>query len=99
MSKANFIYNGNQTTIQCTENESLKELFKKFLIKANIENKKIMYLYNGNKIDDENKTVEQITKDKSFSILAFDVENASANSKIIAQSTEVICPECKCCVY
>ena len=47
MSNANFIYNGNQTTVQCQENESLKEIFKKFLIKANIEDKKIMYLYNG----------------------------------------------------
>ena len=99
MSNANFIYNGNQTTVQCQENESLKEIFKKFLIKANIEDKKIMYLYNGNKIDDENKAVEQITKDKTFTILAFDADNVPINEKVITKSNEVICPECKCCAF
>ena len=99
MSIANFIYNGNQTTVQCKENEILKQLFKKFLTKASIEGKEIIYLYNGNKIDDENKTVEQITKDKSFTILAFDVDNMPKDEKVITKSNEVICPECKGCAF
>ena len=99
MSSANFIYNGSQTTILCKEKDNLKELLKKFTNKANIKDKKIIYLYNGNKITDENKTIEQITEEKSFTILVYDADNFSVNKNIITQSTEVICPECKCSAF
>ena len=95
MSFANFVYNGNQTSIHCKETDSLKEVFNKFTIKAKILDKKMIYLYNGNKISDENKTVEQITNEKSFTILAFDAESGAANTNKITQSTDVVCPECK----
>jgi len=68
MSEANFIYNGNQAIILCQKKESLKEIFQRFKNKLNIENKEIIYLYNGNKITDENKTIEQIFHTKSFNI-------------------------------
>ena len=56
----------------------------------------MIYLFNGNKITDENKTVEQITNEKSFTILAFDAEYKATNTNKIEQSTDIICPECKC---
>ena len=33
MSFANFVYNGNQTSIHCKGTDSLKEVFNKFLLK------------------------------------------------------------------
>jgi len=96
MSEANFIYNGNQTLILCKENDSLKEVIQKFKNKINIENKEIFYLYNGNKLSDENKTIEQIFHKKAFNILVYDTDDASTNTNIKAYSKEVICPECKC---
>ena len=96
MSEANFIYNGNQTVILCQEKDNIKEVFQKFKNKVNIENKEVIYLYNGNKISDENKTIEQIFHKKSFNILVYNVDNASTNTNIRAYSKEVICPECKC---
>ena len=99
MTSANFIYKGSQTTILCKEKDSLEELLKKFTNKANIKDKKIIYLYNGNKITDEKKTIEQITEEKSFTILVYDADNFSINKKIITQSTEIICPECKCSAF
>jgi len=74
----------------------LKEIFDKFIIKAKILGKEMIYLFNGNKINDENKIVEQISNEKFFTILAFDVENKATNENKITQSTDVICPECKC---
>ena len=96
MMEANFIYNGDQTLMPCKENDGLKDIFQKFKNKVNIENKEIIYLYNGNKISDENKTIEQIFHKKSFNILVYDVDNASTNTNIRTYSKEVICPECKC---
>ena len=95
MSEGNFIYNGNQTLIQCKENDSLKEVFKKFKNKVNIENKEIIYLYNGNKINDENKTIEQVLHTKSFNILVYDADNMP-NINSITYSKDVIFPKCKC---
>ena len=95
MSEANFIYNGNQTVILCQEKDNIKKLFQKFKNKVNIENKEVIYLYNGNKISDENKTIEQIFHTKSFNILVFDTDNVPTNTNLITYSKEVICPECK----
>ena len=96
MSITNFIYEGSQTSILCKGTDSLKEIFNKFIIKAKIIGKEMIYLFNGNKISDENKIVGQITNGKSFTILVFDAENKAININKITQSTEVICPECKC---
>ena len=96
MSIANFVYHGSQTSILCRETDSLKEIFDKFIIKAKILGKEMIYLFNGNKISDENKIVGQITNEKFFTILAFDEENKATNENKITQSTDVICPECKC---
>ena len=96
MLTANFVYNGAKTSILCKESDSLKEIFNKFSNKAKIIDEKMFYLYNGNKIADENKTVEQITNEKSFTILVFNAENEEANKNKVSQSTDIICPECKC---
>ena len=95
MFEVNFIYNGNQTKIFCNENDSLKEIFKKFKSDLNIQNKKIIYEFNGNKISDENKTIEQIADNKFITISVYNDDNMPSNGNIISQSTEVICPECK----
>ena len=94
--EVNFIYIEKQTKIACKENECLKKLFKIFENRTNILNKNLIYLFNGNKINDENITVGQMTDGKTFNILVYDEDNVSINRNIKAQSPEVICPECKC---
>ena len=82
MHKANFVYKKNQFVIFCQSKNSLKELFDKFINKAKIQNKEIVFLYNGNKIIDENKSIEQLTNDISFTILVNDADklNKDINS-------------------
>ena len=52
----------------------------------------MIYLFNGEEISNENIIIEKLAKDKVLTILAYDVD---VENNII-QSTEVICPECKC---
>ena len=75
MYQANFIYNKTKITILCQGKVSLKELFKIFIKKAEIQNKEMSFLYNGNKINNKNKTVEQLSKNKSFIIIVNDYDN------------------------
>ena len=54
MAEVKILYNGYQTIIQYQSNEKLKEIFKRFKIKINAENKELVYLYNGEIIKDDN---------------------------------------------
>ena len=52
--KANivFTYNGKETNIECKKDEKIIEICKIFSIKIKIEMKKIYFIYNGNKINE-----------------------------------------------
>ena len=73
--------------------------FELFENKENILNKNIIYLFNGNKINNKNINVGQMTDEKSFNILVYDEDNSSTNKNNKTQSPETICPECKCSAF
>ena len=60
MAENQFNYEGKNIIIQCNENEKIEEIITRFLTKIdNIENKNLIYLYNGTKINKELKYIEQ----------------------------------------
>ena len=95
MSEVKILYNGYQTIIQYESNEKLKEIFKRFQIKLNIENKDIVYLYNGEIIKDDNIILSQLTSEKIITILAYDSNNIPTNINSLIKSNYIICPICK----
>ena len=95
MSEVKILYNGYQTIIQCQSNEKLKEIFKRFQKKLNVENKEIVYLYNGEIIKDYNKIISQLSSEKIITILAYDSNNIPTNISSLIKSDYVICPKCK----
>ena len=92
MPEITFIYKGKAQKILCQPKDIIKKAIKIFINISNIQNKTIIYLFNGEKINDENLTFENLAKDKVLTILAYDIDIENN----ILQSTEVICPECKC---
>ena len=44
-------YNGTNTIMQCKANEKLKDIFKNFKFKVKVENKVLIYMYNGVSIE------------------------------------------------
>jgi len=80
MLEAKFAYKERHTTILCQSKDSLKEVFTKFKNKENLQDKILIYQYNGEIINNENKTVEQLTNEKSFTILVYDGEKELSNS-------------------
>ena len=95
MAEVKITYNGCETIIQCQSNEKLKEIFKRFKNKLNVENKEIVNLYNGEIIKDDNKIISQLTSEKIITILAYDSNNIPTNINNIRKSDYVICPKCK----
>ena len=82
MSEVKILYNGYQAIIQYQSNEKMKDIFKRFKIKINGENKELVYLYNGEMIKDENIIVSNLTSEKIFTILAYDSNNLPSNNII-----------------
>ena len=95
MSEVKILYNGYQTIIHCKSNEKLKEIFKRFKIKINVENKMIVYLYNGEIIKDDKIILSQLTSEKIITILAYDSNNIPTNINSLLKTDYVICPICK----
>ena len=77
----------------------MKDLFKKFTTEANIEGKNTIYFFNGNIISNSNKTIEELTNQKSFIIFPTTFDNFDPNKSLKIESNEVICPECKCSAF
>jgi len=95
MAEVKILYNGYQTIIQYQSNETLKEIFKRFKIKINEENKDLVYLYNGEIIKEENIIISQLSSEKIITILAYDSNNIQSIIKNLVKSDHLICPICK----
>ena len=92
----NFIYQSDTIKIQCTRNEYMKDIFKRFLVKHQLDIKNVFYLYNGSIIKEELKLEQINNKDKELNILVQDFdEDKKEIEKEIKPSKEIICPECK----
>ena len=102
MSKIIFNYKSSSTTIQCNAQETMKDIYKKFESKINIDKEidlsKLIFMYNGSKID-ENSTYDEIINEedrqsKQTIILVDDLNEGDTPSEIIIKSNEIICPTC-----
>ena len=100
MAEVDFIYKGNIINIQCNSNDKMKDIFQKFIIKAQINNNQLLYyLYQGNKIN-EDLTFEQIisSNDKEYNKIKILVNIINENDNKIntlIKSKYIICPKCK----
>ena len=98
MSIVNFLYKGVETTVQCQENEKMKEICNKYGNKVKLESNSLYFMYNGNIIDLKLKYKEIIneidkTKNKmNILVEEYKKEEIKENKKI---SEEIICPKCK----
>ena len=95
MSIVKFLYKGTETTVQCQENEKMKEICNKFGNKGKIDVNKLYFIYNGNIIDLKLKYKDIIKKtDKNkMNILVVECEKEVKENKKLSE--EIICPECK----
>ena len=55
MSTVEFNYNGSKTNIQCSEDEIMEKICKRFGTKSETNIKDLYFLYSGNKINLQNK--------------------------------------------
>ena len=59
MAEVIFNYQGINTIIQCNQNEKMKEIIDKFLLKIENKTQNLYYLYNGSSINNELTFIKQ----------------------------------------
>ena len=103
MSDIIFMFEGRNLTIQGNINEKMKDIFKRFLTKVQLEENSLYYLCNGNQINQELENIMG-TEDKKNNKVQIvvnklieerDKNNNTNNIDTIVKSKLVICPECK----
>ena len=57
-------YKGVETEIQCNLNEKIKDIFKRYSNKVEVDISKVYFIYNGNKIDDNNLILNGIINEE-----------------------------------
>ena len=94
MAELIFLYNENETKIQCNKEEKIKEICKRYITKIQIDINTIYFIYNGNKINEDLNFNEQANEEDKkrniMNILVYDI-----NKENIYISDEIICPICK----
>ena len=93
-----FNFGRNKIIIQCNKNEKMKDIIDKFLKKEKIKNYKLLYLYNGNKINNEktfNEQVSDLDKNRHKMNIIVDKYDDNKNKRNQIISKDIICNECK----
>ena len=98
MAQVIFNYNQNNINIQCDTHSLMKDICEKFSFKINKKIDRLIFLYNGKKIQQSLLFEQQIDlQDKKYNtinIVVYDVEKTIINDKFV-KSNEIICPQCK----
>ena len=98
MAKVIFTNNGVSTTIQCTTNEKMKDIFERFANKTQTDINSVYFVYGGQKIK-EDLTFQEIisSEDKKINqmnILVFSLNTIIGKESLI-KSKYIICSKCK----
>ena len=101
MLQVNFLYEGQNISIQCNSDDKMNDIAEKFTTKVDVKKDSVYYLYKGNKID-TNLNIDKFMnqEDKSKNLLTIMVMKLSSdetldNKNVINKSGYIICPICK----
>ena len=95
MPSIEFNYNGNKIIIKCNKEDKIKDIINRYILKASIDKNSVIFLYSGNKIDEELKLLEMIGNKEEIKILVLDSKEDINENKSIIQLKYIICPLCK----
>ena len=100
MTEIIFNYKGNLFNIQGKEDEKMKDILNRFCIKSQNNFNSLLFLYGGQKINEElnfNEIANKLDmKSNKMNILVYDNENNIENlNEGLIKSKAIICPKCQ----
>ena len=99
MVEVEFIYKQQITIVQCELNNKIGDIYKRFISKVGIDINSVYFLYSGNKIDNNELTIDKLInindrEIKKMKIIVESINQIEINEALI-ESNEIICPKCK----
>jgi len=93
--KIMFTFNGNNETIECKRNEYMIDIYKRYVMKIQVELNKLYFLCNGS-LKCPEEIVNKIIKndEKIIKMIVYELENDEDNETNLKQSKDIICPIC-----
>ena len=73
MNEVEFIYEGKNTNIQCQLKDKMKDIFKKFSTKTQLDINNLYFLYNGTTINSESEFEQINNGNNKITILVNDI--------------------------
>ena len=95
--RLDFIYEGQTISIQCDENDVMRDIFARCATKLAKKPEDIYFLSKGIIIDGNSKLSQIKGKDEIIKVLVNNNENCPSASKEekLEDSKDIICPQCK----
>ena len=98
MAKVVFSLDGMDTIIQCNNQDTIKEIGRRYLSKIEKDSNDVYFVYNGEKINDEQLTFQELInntdkKRNEINILVNEIDKNELN-KYLRKSKDIICPNC-----
>ena len=94
MASIKFIYQQIPFTIQANQNDLFKDIAEKFAQKASVDLETVSFEGDGGTIQ-ENDIIKDLVKQSNEISITVNKANEEGTRKILVDSKEVICPECK----
>ena len=98
MTKVEFQYKDIITTIQPSEDDTLRQICSKFVQKTQIDMNKVVFIYSGNTLNPDltlAKTINKIDKERKKMIIMVSDIGIEPDNKSIFISPQAVCPVCK----
>jgi len=90
-----FTYNGNNETMECKRDEFMLDIYKRYVMKIQVDLKKLYFLCNGSLINPEIKLCDIIkNNEKIINMIVNELYNEEDNEINLKQSKDIICPIC-----
>ena len=100
MAKVEFIFNSIKTVIQCSNDDTIKNIFNKYIIKTGNNSNSIYLLYDSKILTEENMKLSfnhiannEDKQRKKMTLLEYE-NNLTKENKYLIKSKEIICPKC-----
>ena len=97
-----FKYNEKKIIFQCNPDKKMNDIFKDFVKKSSLDNKKLSYLYNGTAIEGKDLALNKIINKADYmnnkmTILVIDYQEqiSKTENKYAKKPKIIVCPECK----
>ena len=98
MAKVIFNYNQIEAEIQSNLKDKVKDILKRYSNKRGIDISKVYFIYNGNKINDDNLILNEIINEEDNRRKIMNILVSENNKTIIKDNIinpkEIICPKC-----